>query len=986
MKFSVRTCLFACTAGIAFMGVPASAQDAGPASEAPPAEEIAAPISDPAEELRTAAEAIDPLADSAGSEAAWAAYLDALEQAGGSVVRQATALNRIGDARYYQQNFPGALESSLEAKRRLETAGETAGEAMAETLANVAVFYSVTGEGEKELELQERSLAIRRALYGDDPLLTEDKKGAKALGLGYLNYATALYQRGRFSEAAEYIQPSIDGLIHGELRDATLFVAMSSGANMLVDANRNVEAFALAERGVELANQLLPEGHPFIGFAQATLAKVLLQSDRYAEAEGPARRALDIMAAKLGPDHPNTLTALHNLGVIQARLGNYQAAIDLVSGGLDAQIERDAGEGIMGLVSVSNSAFEAGDADLALSFAQRAVGLGETLEDTNRKAENGMLTYALRLEERGRFAEARDQVDAVAARIEARGDDVAPDIRIRQGLLAIRTGEAQAGWQQVETASKRLEQEMLDQAGRFELGADLPSYYEPIMQVAEAAIAAGDADAALHAFELASWGVNARSRQLVALRDTAGLDAETAALVDGLRQGRENLRRLHRERAAMLAADQVDTAAAHAAEIERTAAQVEQASAALGSRVPNLAAWLRPATPDVATVRNSLSPDQALLIAMPARHRTLVMAITSQGAVMADGTAGRSAVREHVARLRAALDAGAPLSGDPAAGFPFEAAAALHDIVLPENIAAALAGRSEVSVVTSDALSRLPFGVLMPGLPTRDQRDMRDMDWLARSHAFAIALTPSQAFAHSDVGARGSGFLGIGAPRLSGGSDGAVDASALYRGSEISIDDIRALPALPATASEVEQVARAIGDAASVTLLGDAATEERVRAESAQMRNVVLFATHGLLGGEIGGLREPALVLTPPVEASGQSNDGLLQASEIAALGMAADFVILSACNSAAGRNMTAPAYTGLANAFLGSGTRSLLLSHWRVRDDAAAFLSTRTVRGAAEGVTRAQALRQAQLALMESDLPAAGHPAVWAPFVLIGD
>ena len=81
---------------------------------------------------------------------------------------------------------------------------------------------------------------------------------------------------------------------------------------------------------------------------------------------------------------------------------------------------------------------------------------------------------------------------------------------------------------------------------------------------------------------------------------------------------------------------------------------------------------------------------------------------------------------------------------------------------------------------------------------------------------------------------------------------------------------------------------------------------------------------------------------------------------------------------------MTAPAYTGLANAFLGSGTRSLMLSHWRVRDDAAAYLSAATVRGAGAGLDRAEALRRAQLALIDSDLPDAAHPSVWAPFVLV--
>jgi len=127
-------------------------------------------------------------------------------------------------------------------------------------------------------------------------------------------------------------------------------------------------------------------------------------------------------------------------------------------------------------------------------------------------------------------------------------------------------------------------------------------------------------------------------------------------------------------------------------------------------------------------------------------------------------------------------------------------------------------------------------------------------------------------------------------------------------------------------------------------------------------------------------------VLTPGERSDLASDDGLLQASEITDLAIDADFVILSACNSAAGRNETAPVYTGLANAFLGSGTKAMMLSHWQVRDDAAAFLTVATIKDARAGLPRAEALRKAQLSLINggSDIPQASHPAVWAPFVIV--
>jgi CHAT domain-containing protein len=95
---------------------------------------------------------------------------------------------------------------------------------------------------------------------------------------------------------------------------------------------------------------------------------------------------------------------------------------------------------------------------------------------------------------------------------------------------------------------------------------------------------------------------------------------------------------------------------------------------------------------------------------------------------------------------------------------------------------------------------------------------------------------------------------------------------------------------------------------------------------------VVAFATHGLTSGELKGLAEPALVLTPPAEATTE-NDGLLTASKIATLKFNADWVVLSACHTAADDGTPdAGRLSGLAKAFFYAGARSLLVWHWPVR------------------------------------------------------
>ncbi|MFD2577914.1 CHAT domain-containing protein [Novosphingobium colocasiae] len=107
----------------------------------------------------------------------------------------------------------------------------------------------------------------------------------------------------------------------------------------------------------------------------------------------------------------------------------------------------------------------------------------------------------------------------------------------------------------------------------------------------------------------------------------------------------------------------------------------------------------------------------------------------------------------------------------------------------------------------------------------------------------------------------------------------------------------------------------------------------------------------------------------------------MLTASEITQLRLDADWVILSACDTASGTD--GQTLGGLAAAFIHAGARSLLVSHWPVRDDAAARLVRDTVRGKARGLTEAEALRQAQLRLIDgTDIADGADPALWAPFV----
>ena len=175
------------------------------------------------------------------------------------------------------------------------------------------------------------------------------------------------------------------------------------------------------------------------------------------------------------------------------------------------------------------------------------------------------------------------------------------------------------------------------------------------------------------------------------------------------------------------------------------------------------------------------------------------------------------------------------------------------------------------------------------------------------------------------------------------------------------------------------------------------ANESVVRALSLSRYRVIMFATHGLVPGDLDGLTQPALALTAP-EVAQIGGDGLLTMDEILGLRLNADWVVLSACNTASGNGAGSEAISGLGRAFFYAGARALLVSNWPVETTSAKWLTTELFRRQAEDPrqSRAEMLRQTQNALIDQPghthpitkelVHSYAHPLFWAPFVLVGD
>ena len=173
--------------------------------------------------------------------------------------------------------------------------------------------------------------------------------------------------------------------------------------------------------------------------------------------------------------------------------------------------------------------------------------------------------------------------------------------------------------------------------------------------------------------------------------------------------------------------------------------------------------------------------------------------------------------------------------------------------------------------------------------------------------------------------------------------------------------------------------------------LGEQASVERVRELDLTPYRTIHFATHAVLGDEIRGATQPALVLSPN---NGGGYPGMLRFSDILDLKLNADLVVLSACNTRLGKLRTGEGLVGLTRAFMYAGADSVVVSLWNVLDQSTSMLMQRFHQRLKDGESKAEALRQAKLDIMKESvkLKATGtheslaSPFFWAPFILVGD
>jgi CHAT domain-containing protein len=715
---------------------------------------------------------------------------------------------------------------------------------------------------------------------------------------------------------------------------------LSNLATLLYATNRLSEAEPLMRRALAIDEKSFGPDHPDVARDLNNLAVLLQDMNRHAEAEPLMRRALAIDEQSFGPDHPKVAGALNNLATLLEDRGHWLEAVPLrrkakpIMTGAHVGSEPERGGLGKAVLAQHTGDLRAYTRALYRAGASDSANLAEGFEVAQWALQN----------------DAADALSAMALRFTKGSQELAKLVRERQDLQGAR-----------EAAYRSLD------------------------------ITAGKADA-------------------------KGAEAARAAIAD--------IKGRLAEKQAMLTQAFPD----YAELADPKPLQVADAQALLGEGEALV-----------------LFLDLPQFSKVPGE--TIVFALTKTEARWTSVSLDSSALRERVAALRCGLDKGAWRDADrqkcrdlTGAEPSFDSYSEAIPDTLPFDLARASAlyrnlfGGIEdlilgkrLLIVPSGALTQLPFEVLVTAKPDETPKGLKAYEkaaWLGQPQA--ITILPSVGSLKALRAAKASEapepFAGFGNPLLTG-ADGtdksawakqecskpatakpgriasiAASSASLFRGGAVNVEDLRRQPPLPETADELCAVGRELGVPEAglnkVVHLGEKATVTQVKAlsqssELARAR-VVHFATHGLLAGETAmfakAKAEPALLLTPPAQAS-EDDNGLLTASEVAQLNLNADWVVMSACNTAAGSADGAEALSGLARAFFYAGARALLVSHWYVDSEAAVAITTGAVNAMKKEpqTGRAEALRRAEADLIKRGGRFA-HPSVWAPFVLVGN
>lgn len=880
----------------------------------------------------------------------------------GSKGEEATQLHNIATVHHDLSDYRIALEYYNQALEMSRAAGDRFGEAI--TLNSMGLAYRGLGEGGRAAECYRTALSLRRAIG--------DRAGESTTlnNLGLLSLSS-----GEWQGALDYYNQSL---------------ALSRAIG-----DRDGEAKTLVN-----------------------LSEVYLDLGDARQALSICEQALPIVRAR--GDREAVLTTLIALGRIRGELGENEIALQYYSEALP--ISRATGNRWREAITLANIGAiydDQSDWEKALQFynqglaIDRAIGhrLGEALVLTNiGGVYDSMGQYEKALE-----------YHRLALPIRQAVGDRPGEANTRYWIAEAdgHLGRLDDGIAQIEAAIEIIESlrtKVASQELRSSYFASIQEYYELyidlLMRLHDDRPGGGYNIKALQASE------RGRTRSLLDILIEAGADIRQGVDSNLLARERAVQQRLNRSAETEIRTGEGTLDKAHArarrAEIAKLAAEYQEIEAEIRRVSPRYAALTQPQPASLREIQaHVLDPGTVLVEYALGRTRSYVW-VVRPGGIDSYELPARIVIEDAAREVHDLLTA---RNQRRRGEIPDERQARVREADrrlrkaaadLSETILGPVApslGSKRLLIVGDGALQYVPFGMLP--IPEAGQADSTrtggssGAPLVLRHEIVSLPSASALAVLRRELQGRRPApkAIAVLADPVFDGSDERVVARVAAAGARPqNADELRLLehtieqfakksserriPRLPFTRLEAERILALVPEADRKSALDFHAS--RITATAPELANYrfIHFATHGYLDSELPELS--ALVLSL-IDERGQRVDGFLRAHEIYNLKLPADVVVLSACETALGKQIRGEGLIGLTRGFMYAGTARVVASLWSVNDEATAELMTGFYRRMIGGRLRpAAALRQAQIDLLGQTKWQA--PYYWAAFVLQGE
>jgi len=840
----------------------------------------------------------------------------------------ANTLYCLGVVQYDSDELETALESfnrALDLRRRMNN---EAGQAL--ILTGIASIHREQGAGDKALELYRQALDLSRSVK-------DRNDEANVLQ----NMASIYLRRGEVQEALELYTGALG--IHRDLgnRASEAKVLSYLGATSLYLGDREqalahyIEALQINR---ELGNEVW-EGYTLrdIGWVYDLRGEPQVALEHYTLANEIGLRLKDRRLQAF---------AIHGMGRAKRVLGAPREAVDLLERA--AAFFQETGSALGEI----NALVDLGLAYQALPDPQRAAELFYRARDLSRQRKTLV-------------AEANAQ--SAVARLE----------RDRGNLPA-----AAAAIEEAQRIVESIRPKVATQRQRVSFFASRRDYYDfdvdLQMRLHESDPPGGHLATALAVSE------RARARGLLDLLAEGRLDVRRGISAELKQREEETENRLSLLQGDLL--DDLSREGRQAARIEAELGRAEQERERIEWQIqrehPHYAAFRNPAPLSLERIQGMLDDRTALLEYSLGKESSYLFVVT-RDRLEGFRLPPSSEIGELVETLRGTLE-------DPGRRYRslyIESAYRLYEILLAPA-GEMLRGKQHLIVSPDGPLLLLSFEALLTS-PGRGGSGYADLPYLIREKS--VTYVPSASvFAELGTSARnavpavsGAGgadlFLGFADPAYERASPAPGPAAAGPLARTLQDAGLPSPQRLTHSRDEVLEIASLFPPGQVRSYFDGDASEENVKANP-ELRNArwLHFAVHGFV--DEARPEYSGLVLSLDGDPG---ENGLLQVYEIFNLDLSADLVVLSACDTALGKNVRGEGLLGVSRALLYAGAASVVVSLWQVADASTSDLMVRFYRHLMESGDKAEALRLSKLELIADGRY--DRPYHWAPFILIG-